>query len=63
MADDKTSNVKVRVLVNRSRGRAPEILKIARILLGPVLYSEGGAHMTIEATEAIGGVDLHHGWG
>lgn len=49
--------VKVRVLVNRSRGRAPELLKIARILLGSVAYFEGSAHMIIEALEALGGRD------
>lgn len=41
--------VKVRVLVNRSRGRAPDLIKVARLLLGSdVFYSEGACNVTIE---------------
>jgi hypothetical protein len=56
--------VKVRVLVNRSRGRAPDLIKIARILLSPlgdplgeINYTEGGCNILIEAVDGVSDLD------
>lgn len=46
------SYVKVRVLVNRSRSAAPNLIKIATILVGPVTFTSWGyAAMSIDADE------------
>lgn len=56
--------VKARILVNRSSGTGPDLIKIARILLGPlagladVYYTEyQPASITIEAIGAISDLD------
>jgi hypothetical protein len=50
--------VKVRVLVNRSRATAPNLIKIARILLGNVTYTRWGrGAITIEADNDATGKD------
>jgi hypothetical protein len=46
--------VKTRIAANRSRGTAPDVLRVAHLLLGSVRYTEGGAHIEIEALEPIG---------
>lgn len=48
------SYVKVRILVNRSRGRAPDLIKIASLLLGTVTYSEGACRVWIESDGPLG---------
>jgi hypothetical protein len=53
--------VQVRILVNRSNGRIPTVLKIARLLLGDVAFSWGPpAHYTIEMLEALDGRDPNY---
>jgi hypothetical protein len=56
--------VKVRVLVNRSRGRAPDLIKVARILLSPlgdplgeITYTEGGCNVLIEGVDGVSDLD------
>lgn len=49
--------VKTRILVNRSDGKAPRMIKIARILVGDISYREGGAHISVTAIEPIGDRD------
>ena len=50
--------VKVRVLVNRSRGTAPNLIKIARILLGDIRFTAyQPARITIEALTPLAGRD------
>lgn len=50
--------VKVRVLVNRSRGTAPNLIKIARILLGDIKFTAyQPARITIEALAPLAGRD------
>lgn len=56
--------VKVRVLVNRSRGRAPDLIKVARILLSPlgdplgeITYVEGGCNILIEGVDGVSDLD------
>ena len=52
--------IKARIKINRSRGRIVEILQIARLLLGPVVYDEPGeAYFYLEATNAIGDLDAN----
>jgi hypothetical protein len=46
--------IKARIATNRSRGTAPDVIRVARLLLGSVRYTEGGAHIEIEALEPIG---------
>jgi hypothetical protein len=51
--------VKVRIMVNRSNGSAPTILRIARTLLGSIRYTPGiSAHYSIEMLEALGDRDI-----
>jgi hypothetical protein len=51
--------VKVRILVNRSNGSHPTILKIARTLLGSIIYTPGVlAEYSVEMTEALGDRDI-----
>jgi hypothetical protein len=50
--------VKVRVLVNRSSGTAPNLIKIARILLGDIYFrTYQPARIVIEAQTALAGRD------
>lgn len=50
--DQFRSYVKVRVLVNRSKATAPNMIKIARILVGDVTFTRwGNAAMRIEAED------------
>jgi hypothetical protein len=47
--------VKVRILVNKSDGRSPTLIKIARILLGNIRYTNWGqGSFEIEALDPIG---------
>lgn len=47
--------VKARILVNKSDGRTPTIIRIARVLLGDVRFTNwGGGAFEIEALDPIG---------
>lgn len=46
--------IKTRIAANRSRGTAPDVIRVARLLLGNVRYEEGGAHINVTALEPIG---------
>ena len=47
--------VKARILVNKSDGRSPTLIKIARVLLGDIRFTNwGGGAFEIEALDPIG---------
>jgi hypothetical protein len=46
--------IKARIAANRSLGRAPDVIRVALLLLGPVTYTEGACNIVVECDEAIG---------
>jgi hypothetical protein len=48
--------VKVRILVNRSRGMLPDLLRISKLLFGPTSFEEpGNAHLILTAETPVTG--------
>lgn len=46
--------IKARIATNRSLGRAPDVIRVALLLLGEIEYREGACNIVVECDEPIG---------
>lgn len=53
-ADQFRLYIKARIATNRSRGTAPDVIRVARLLLGDIEYAEGGGHINVTELEPLG---------